>query len=153
MVRTRLHSLIGVLVLVVACGGQGSDAVFVQALSGRGGAQPGGGLRPPVQAADIRAFRGLYRRSGDEAHFQPCGTATPLEITGSFEGRALLAERFRWNSIWQNMPLYAVLRGAIMTDSVASGDSLAPEVVRRFYVTGVDSMRAWDGDCGGMKVR
>jgi hypothetical protein len=136
--------------LAAGCGSQGSDAVFVQALPGRGDS-----VEAPRQGNRLPSTRyeGLYRRVGDEANFRPCGTTASLPITGTGEGRALLAERFRWNSVWQNMPLYAVLRGTILTDTVKAKGDTAPGVVRRFFVTGVDSLRAWDGDCGGMSVR
>lgn len=147
--RPPLRTLLFAL-LAAGCGSQGSDAVFVQALPGRGDS-----VEAPRQGSRLpnTRYEGLYRRVGDEAHFRPCGTTSALPITGTGEGRALLAERFRWNSVWQNMPLYAVLRGTILTDTVkARGDSV-PSVVRWFFVTGVDSLRAWDGDCGGMSTR
>jgi hypothetical protein len=148
--RPPLQALL--LVLVAAgCGSQGSDAVFLQALPGRGDSM----VKAPRQGVRLpnTRYEGLYRRAGDDATFRPCGTTASLAITGTGEGRALLADRFRWNSVWQNLPLYAVLRGTILTDTLVSKGDSAPTVVRRFFVTGVDSMRAWDGDCGGMSTR
>jgi hypothetical protein len=149
MKRYRLVPLI--IVLVVGCGAAGSDAVFVQAFPGRGGPPPAV-RQAPGGLPGVQGYEGLYRRVGDEAHFRPCGTETPLQVTGTAEARGLLAERFRWNSIWQNLPLYAVLRGRILTDTVAAGDA-APRIRQRFFMTGVDSLRAWDRDCGGISIR
>lgn len=147
-----------ILLLVgVACGAPGTDSVFTKTLPGRGAAasaaQPA--PRPAAPRVEIKSYTGLYRREGTDSRFQPCGTSTLLEVTGTGEGRALLAERFRWNSMWQGQALYAVLRGAILTDTVPGegADSLKVTLTRRFFVVGVDSMRIWERDCNGMRVK
>ena len=53
------------------------------------------------------------------------------------------------------MKLYAVFQGTIVTDTVkpVKPDSGPGTVRTRFFLTRVDSLRAWEtGDCGGMRV-
>lgn len=145
------------LLAVMACGAPGTDSVFTKTLPGRGNAAPAVDTapRPAAPRTEIKAFAGMYRREGTDSRFQPCGTTTALEVTGSGEGRYLLAERFRWNSMWQGQRLFAVLRGAIVSDTVPGegADSLKPVITRKFFVVGVDSMRIWERDCNNMRVR
>lgn len=145
------------LLVSMACGAPGTDAVFTKTLPGRGSASPAvdTAARPAAPRLEIKTYAGLYRREGTDSRFRPCGTSSLLPVTGTGEGRYLLAERFRWNSMWQGQALFAVLRGAIVTDTVRGegADSMKTTLVRQFFVVGVDSMRIWEGDCNGMRVR
>jgi len=106
---------------------------------------------------DIRTYRGMYLRDGDVSEFQPCGTGARLPVTGTRDGRSLLAERFRWNARWLGRPMFAVLTGAIVLDTLgnkrAVNDSTPPDTVRRFFVTGVDTVRTWENECPGMRLK
>ncbi len=145
------------LCTLAACGAPGSDAVFTNAAKGSAPDSKQVVAKEPARPApNFKRYTGLYRRSGDESRFQPCGTRVPLDVFGSFEGRALLAERFRFNSVWQGLPMYGVFTGAVVTDTprVKGAPDSTAKPVTRFYIIGVDSLRTWqDGDCGGMRVR
>jgi hypothetical protein len=100
-----------------------------------------------------RVYAGYYRKLGDNQQFQPCGTTQLLEITGPPMARLILRDRFRWNAIWEGAKLFAVFRGAIVTDTVKS-DSSRVRTRSRFWLVDVDSMRTWEkGDCNGMRIR
>ena len=152
----RLPTLL--FLLVAACGEPGSDTVFVQALNSDGRAAAGNRAATPRPGRRIesRPWRGLYRREGEKSQFQPCGTPEPLDVIGTAEGRALLAERFRFNAYWQGLPMFGVLRGNIVMDTLVRAgrsvsDTARVEIVTRFFVTGVDSLRTWDNECPGMR--
>lgn len=144
-----------ILLAVLACGAPGSDTVFTRALGGRGvagstSAQPVDSGRSGRPSIEVATWRGMYRRDGEESRFQPCGTARALDVTGTAEGRALLAERFRWNTPWQGLPMYGVLRGGMVSDTLEADPGSAGGVPRtrtRFFVTGVDTLRTWEMDC------
>ena len=106
----------------------------------------------------LQRYTGYYKRDSGSV-FQPCGTPVPLEVTGSWQGRSSLQDRFRWNSVWMGRPMFGVFVGAIVVDTPpvkvrgVSADSV-PKVPRtRFYITAVESLRTWQSrDCNGMRI-
>jgi hypothetical protein len=145
-----------VLSALVACGDPGSDAVFTSALPG--GTQPtaaaqrdsAGAVRRPQRTLDIRVWRGQYRRTNDGGLFQPCGGGVVYEIAGPGDVRARLRDYFRFNARWPGVPLYAVLRGAIRTDTIKGTERAAPgtsAIVTRFWTVNVDTIETWDNQC------
>lgn len=87
----------------------------------------------------------------------PCGTSTLLDVTGTVVARGILKERFRWFASNEGDRMYAVFRGALVTDTPtvrgADGDSAKGAPRTRFFVVDVDSFRTWRiSDCNGMKV-
>lgn len=157
---TRLAVPVAAL-LLASCGEPGTDTVFVRALPGNQvTTSPAAGdsaTAPEEARMEIMTYRGMYFRDGDISEFQPCGTPAPLPVDGTREGRFLLAERFRWNAMWQGRPMFAVLTGAIVLDTLgdtaAASDAAPPDTVRRFFVTGVDTVRTWENECPGMRSR
>lgn len=149
----KTHNLL-LLCVLAGCGAPGSDAVFTKATAKA--PPPVAPKQPERKMPAFKRHAGLYRRVGEESRFQPCGTRVPLDVTGTGEGRAVLAERFRFSAVWQGLPMYGVFNGAVVTDTPrvkGVPDSLAKPVTR-FFIIGVDSLRTWqDGDCGGMRVR
>lgn len=140
--------------MLYGCGSPGSDAVFTKGnpkLDTAKAKVAQAAARPQPARATPKRYEGLYKRSGEVARFQPCGTTIPLDITGTAEGRFLLQERFRWNSYWQGKNLYGVFWGSIVVDTPRVNNADTTGVPRaRFFIIGVDSLRNWDrGDCGG----
>lgn len=142
-----------VLVILVACGG-GDDGH-----GGHGGPTKGtpdidSGKAIAAQPAprdEFKQYRGYYRRLGGDSRFQPCGTSTPLEITGTGMARYLLHERFRWMSVEQGRKMYGVFQGTIHQ---RPADSAGGPQGATFFITDVDTLRSWkDSDCGGMRIR
>jgi hypothetical protein len=68
-------------------------------------------------------------------------------------GLAALRERYRFSAPWQGARMFSVFTGAIVTDTAPKDTTDVKPVVRtRFFVAGVDSMRApRSGDCAGVK--
>lgn len=152
---TKVRKLLLCLALT-GCGAPGADAVFSRATpkaAGTDSARPAVRAQPPKPRFTPKPVRGQYLRKGEESTFRPCGRREALDVTGSAEGRYLLAERYRWNAVWQGRATFAVLVGGIVTDTVKTanrGGDTTRSVVTRFFVTGVDSLRTWQqGDCGG----
>ena len=141
--------------VLCGCGAPGSDAVFTKGnpkLDTARAKAAQEAARPQPARATPKRYEGLYKRSGEDSRFQPCGTTIPLTITGSGEARYLLHERFRWSSFWQGQDLYAVLWGSVVTDTpqVNKADSASGLPRTRFFLTAVDSLRNWNrSDCGG----
>jgi hypothetical protein len=104
-----------------------------------------------------KRFEGFYVRLGDTSRFTPCGNKTGLDIFGNPEARFLLRERVRWISAWQGQRLYAVFMGYVVTDTpkVLGGrgaDTTAAVPRTRFFITGLDSLRAAEReDCPGTR--
>jgi hypothetical protein len=78
-----------------------------------------------------------------------------LEVRGRPDALSRLRDRYRWNAVEMNRPLFAVFRGAIVSDTAgagdpAAGDTTAPAaMVQRFLLVWPESLRAWrEGDCG-----
>ena len=155
----RFLQKLPLLITLIACGAPGADAVFtkgnpkVAAPAAKAVVAP---PPPPAPELKVKQFRGYYRRYGGDSRFQPCGAAAPLVTTGTWEGRFLLQERFRWMTNAPGQKLFGVFVGAIVTDTVRPQGSKAdsPGTPRtRFFVTSVDSLRGWKtSDCGGMKI-
>jgi hypothetical protein len=162
MIR-KLSCKLLLLASLTACGAPGSDLVFTRGnpktptpdSASKAAANPDA---PPRARIAFLPTKGLYRRIGDDSRFQPCGTRELLQVGGSGEGRFLLAQHFRFNAVWMGRPLYGILRGAVITETLpprpaAKGADTLPTIRTRFYVVGVDSLRTWlPGDCNGMKV-
>ena len=157
---TVLRSLQTLLLLttVASCGAPGSDAVFTKDNPKIPAADSTKAIAsqtaPPVE---FRQFSGYYRRLNMDSRFQPCGTTTPLEIIGTYEGRALLHDRFRWMAVETGRKMFGIFRGTIVTDTLkpqgAAADTAAVTTRTRFFITGVDTLRTWnDRDCNGMRV-
>ena len=148
------------LAVLGACGAPGTDSVFSKgnpkvAQKGAVAGQVTPVPQPPPLRIETKRYNGLYRRNGEESRFQACGTTRPLDVFGPPEARIVLHERFRYGSVWPGMKLYAVFQGTIVTDTVkpVKPDSGPGTVRTRFFLTRVDSLRAWEtGDCGGMRV-
>jgi hypothetical protein len=66
-------------------------------------------------------------------------------------GFAALRERYRFIAPWPGARLFGVLTGAIVTDTTPAPDTAngaSPVIRTRFFVAGVDSMRAQQSsDC------
>jgi hypothetical protein len=108
--------------------------------------------RPPLEE---RLYRGAYRRTSSASEFLECGSRQPLEVRGRPEALTRLRDRFRWNAVQMNRPLFAVFRGAVVSDTTRGGrraaaDTMAaPALVNRFLLVWPESLRAWrEGDCG-----
>lgn len=146
------------LATLAACGAPGADAVFTKGNPKIPVADSGNAIAAsPVPQIEYTQFRGYYRRLGTDSRFQPCGTAAPLEITGTPLGRAILRERFQWMAFEQGRKMFGVFQGTIVIDTLkprgAAADSAAVTTRTRFFITEVDSLRGWkDGDCGGMRI-
>ena len=160
MVRTAFNSLI--LCALCGCGAPGSDKVFTRG-SPKGRSESASVAVAPQPAPrprlEFQTHSGYYRRQDDESRFQPCGTKTPLDITGTGQARSALQERFRWNSVWVGRPMYGVFVGAIVTDTPevnvrgVPADSVTRVPRTQFFITAVESLRTWQsGDCGGMRI-
>lgn len=144
--------------MLAACGAPGSDSVFSQTGSK---SAPAGSVtvtpsRPAMPRYETRPHGGYYRRVGDDPQFQPCGTREPLALFGPPSAMLALKERFRWNAVWEGTKMFAVLQGAIVTDTpkTAAAESAASGRPRtRFFMISIDSLRVWRaGDCGGMRI-
>jgi hypothetical protein len=84
-------------------------------------------------------------------------------MTGRPEALGRLRERFRWNAVWLERPMYAVFQGRIVhdtlpppagrrTDAAVSDSATTPRVVRRFFIVRVDTLRSWQPrDCDGAR--
>jgi len=145
--------------VLVACGAEGSDAVFTNGIPKAVAADSVVPVaRPQPPRIEPRLYKGYFRRVGDDPQFQPCGTATPLDIFGPSQARSALRERIRWNEVWEGRKMFGVFQGAIVTDTprttgVRGDTATAGKPRTRFLITGVDSVRTWQaGDCGGMRV-
>lgn len=159
MRSTVLRNLL-LLAALGACGAPGTDAVFTKGnpkadqkgapTAGRSGPSP----QPLAQRIQTKRYTGLYRRSGDESRFQPCGTQRALDIFGPPDARIMLHERFRYGSVYQGQKMYGVFQGAVVTDTTQPVKPDTVGTVRtRFYLVRVDSLRTWEtSDCGGMRV-
>jgi hypothetical protein len=155
----RFPRILLALAILPACGAPGSDAVFTKGNPRIPAVDSGKAVvaQPSVPRVQPRQYGGYYRRLGGDSRFQPCGTAAPLEITGTLEARVLLQERFRWNSFEQGRKMFGVFQGVIVTDTIkppgSKADSAAGTPRTRFFITRVDSLRTWqDSDCGGMRI-
>lgn len=152
----RLRRIANLLVLsaLAGCGAPGSDSVFTRNKPEATAADSPSAksVPPPTPRIETKLYAGYYRKLGDDSQFLPCGTTRLLEITGTPLAMLLLKERFRWNAIWEGAKLFAVFRGAIVTDTVRS-DSANAGPRTRFFLVDVDSMRTWrNGDCNGMRT-
>ena len=148
-----------VIASLAGCGAPGADQVFTKG-NPKIPAAPDttkAVAANPAPRMQLKQYSGYYVRIDSDSRFQPCGTSTPLEITGTAVGRALLRERFRWMAVETGRRMFAVFQGAILTDTIkpqGSADSAAGTARTRFFITGVDSLRTLlAGDCGGMKIR
>lgn len=151
----RLFRKVFLLTTLAACGAPGTEDVFTTGNPKIPAADSA--PKAPVVRLATRAYAGLYRRGGDENHFQPCGTRVPLDLTGTAQARRELRDRVRWSSVWEGAKLYGIFQGAIVTDTPKTrdgGSDSARAVPRtRFFIVGVDSLRPWHAqDCGGMRV-
>lgn len=137
---------------MAACAAPGSEAAFLQTDSGRADAgRPVAGRETGVPL-EPKVFRGQYYRNTDTSTFRPCGISEPLRVQGTPEGRYLLAERYRLAAIWFGRPMFGVFRGVIAVDTAGADAADSSRVIteRIFFITGVDSLRAWRvSDCGG----
>lgn len=152
--RTARRNIL-LLIGLWGCGAPGSDAVFQQGSQrSRDTGTPDSAAAPARQApAPIvaRAYRGQYYRMNDTSTFKPCGMNTPLKVTGTIEGRYLLAERFRLTAPWIGRPLFGVFQGIVRTDTLEAtpADSGRVRTEQVFFITGLDSLRVWRStDCG-----
>ena len=143
----------------MACGAPGSESFFDPETAKATPAVPAPPpqVAQPAAASTVRTYKGYYRKFEDQTRFQPCGTNTLMDITGSFEAIVLLTERFRWLALYEGAKMYAVFRGSIVTDTPtvtgAKGDTTKGKPRTRFQLVGVDSVRVWQvGDCNGMKI-
>lgn len=140
---------------LAACGAPGSDAVFdtrkTKALAAES-TKAAAPVTPPRPRLVTRQYSGYYRRMNDTAQFQPCGSRTVLDVFDAAQGRAALRERYRFSSPWPGATVFAVFNGAMVTDTSVSGsDTSIAKPRTRFFVAGVDSMRARrSADCSGM---
>jgi hypothetical protein len=163
--RIAVKSLI--LCALCGCGTPGSDKVFTKsspkaaADSARRAASAPKPAPPPAPAKAIepQRYSGYYKRDDNRSQFQPCGTKQLLELTGSWQGRSSLQDRYRWNSVWVGRPMFGVFIGAIVTDTPSVQQRGVPQDSApigprtRFYITAVESLRTWHtGDCNGMRV-
>jgi hypothetical protein len=159
--RVAVKSLI--LCALCGCGAPGSDKVFSKASpkAAADSARRAAAAPPPApaQALELQRYSGYYKRDDNSAQFQPCGTKRLLELTGSWQGRSSLQDRYRWNSIWVGRPMFGVFIGAIVTDTPSvqqrgvPEDTAPPGPRTRFYITAVESLRTWlTGDCNGMRI-
>lgn len=106
------------------------------------------GERP---AFEVGTWRGAYRRNIAILEFRPCRDDAVYEMRGRGDALMVLRDRHRWSATDPVRPLYAVFRGGFADDTVPPAESGGQEtsVVRRFVLTGVDSLRTWRrGDCG-----
>jgi hypothetical protein len=150
-----------VVIALAACGAPGSDAVFTQgsaksdsAAKSAAKAEP---APPPRRRIPPTTHSGFFRVVGNVNQFQPCGTAKPLDVFGRPLPLRLVRERKRFLGVWEGMKLFAVLQGAVVTDTVtadgAEADSVKPGPRTRFELEQLDSLRSWKRtDCGGMRV-
>lgn len=142
------------LTALAACGAPGSDAVFdvrknKAPATDTSAKAP---VPPPAPRLVTRQYSGLYwRAAADTVQFQPCGMNVVFDVVAQGTAALQLRERYRFIAPWQGAKMFAVFRGAIVTDSVRSGGDSARSTPRtRFVVAGVDSMRARrPADCGG----
>ena len=156
----RAFSNVLLLTALCACGAPGSDSVFTQGNPKLANPDSiGRSAGPAAVQAPPKTYKGLYRRTGEESRFQPCGTTVPLPVDGTSAARYVLHERFRWNAVWQGQNMYGVFTAWILHDTVragrgGAGDSASVGTPRtRIYLVDVDTLRPWnDGDCAGMKV-
>ena len=155
----RLLVKLFLLNVLAACGAPGSDAVFVAQKPKStvvDSSKPKPLPNPDAPSVATRRYLGTYRRQGDTAQFQPCGTKTIYEVTATPITFAILREKYRWAAPWLGASLFTVFQGALVTDtpSVAGGrgDSTKATPRTRFLVAFVDSMRAGrPNDCDGVR--
>lgn len=139
---------------MAACAAPGSEAAFVRSDSGSADTARRAAGGAAVARIEPKVFRGQYYRNTDTSTFRPCGISEPLRVQGTPEGRYLLAERHRLAAIWFGRPMFGVFRGVIALDTTGAdaADSTRVTTERIFFITGVDSLRAWRvSDCGGSR--
>lgn len=143
--------------MLAACGAPGSEDVFTRKPTAKAPADAPKVVAKPAPRLETRVDSGYFRKAGEQWQFQPCGTSKLMDITAEPLARLILRDHFRWNAIWEGAKLYAVFRGATVTDTVkadsASADSSKAGPRTRFHLVEVKSMRTWErGDCHGMRI-
>lgn len=147
-----------VVILLAACGAPGSDAVFARNSQKKAAdSTKVAPVRPSPPQLVTKRFQGYYRRYGGESVFIPCGTTSPLKVTGTPIALGVLRERVRWNAAWEGARMYGVFQGALVTDTPrvagTERDSVRSKPRTRLYIIGVDSFRTWRvRDCNGMRL-
>ncbi|HEX7122622.1 MAG TPA: hypothetical protein VF178_09665 [Gemmatimonadaceae bacterium] len=103
-------------------------------------------------AFEERTWTGAYRRPEGRSEFFPCRDTAAYRMRGRGDAMGVLRDRYRWHAVDPVRALYAVFRGAFVTDTLrgpADSAGAEPRVVQTFVLTGVDTLRTWRrGDCG-----
>jgi hypothetical protein len=142
-----------ILLALPACGAPGSEQVFTKLGEKAPAPVQARGRGPSAPPIPFKRFEGFYNRLGEISQFQPCGAEDALDVNGTAEARAVLRERFRWNSPWQGLKMFAVFTGSIVTDTPrvkgrAAADTAPPVTRTFFFITAVESLRTvQDADC------
>ena len=125
-------------------------------------APPAATPAPPPRPAGPAAvnpnpFRGYYRRWSDSSVFQPCGDPKYYPVVGRGEPLGQLRERYRFTMIYLGRPVFTAMRGDFVVDTMRTpatmpGDTATMRIVRRFFVTKLDTLRTRsEGDCRGVR--
>jgi hypothetical protein len=113
--------------------------------------------QPPPKTATPKTFRGLYvRNENDSSSFTPCGDRRSYAVIGRGDALSRIRQHYRFTTVYIGRPLYAVLQGYFRDDTLqrpaAADTSRSPEVVRRFFVARLDTLRVRsERDCRGVR--